>query len=260
MERTLYAKLVATLDESLTLPIPQRFLREAWLPGAQAAWHQGLCTERESLLALVLTPMPGHGVERLIGAAVELALLDSKHFSERFDSGALGGRLADLARAEVASRVAACLAAALNVVDIDAFEGDSGVVSVAILDVAGHDRDVPPLARPSAEQDRVQTAPAVGGEVQHLLPGRGASSCLCASSDPRLRWRRAPHFGTDEPAELGQSNEFAMLERARESGSAGGGDGLEESDGGRSQEAASSHARTDVKHVLGLTAQAWSTN
>jgi len=131
VERTLFAKLVATLDESLTLPIPQRFLREAWLPGAQAAWHQGLCTERESLLALVLTPMPGHGVERLIGAAVELALLDSKHFSERFDSGALGGRLADLARAEVASRVAACLASALNVVDTDAFEGDSGVVPIS---------------------------------------------------------------------------------------------------------------------------------
>ncbi|MEQ8454952.1 MAG: hypothetical protein RLO52_02315 [Sandaracinaceae bacterium] len=140
MEDTSFADLVSALDESLTLPIPHRFEKESRLPGAKAAWRRGLHMEREALLTLVLTPMPEHDTQRLVAAAVELALLDSSRFSKRVDGGALGARLIDLARAEVASRAASCLAAALNPRDDDAdspFERSSAIHLSPVLESAG---------------------------------------------------------------------------------------------------------------------------
>jgi len=109
-----YEELVALLDEALAIPIPTRFEAESRLPGAAEAWEAGLREQQDLIRHVLLTPFEGRSPAPLISNVVELALMDAGRAYQRFNTRPLGARLADLAKAEVASRAASLLSATLN--------------------------------------------------------------------------------------------------------------------------------------------------
>ncbi|GAB5547850.1 MAG: hypothetical protein SangKO_076100 [Sandaracinaceae bacterium] len=93
--------------------------------------------------------------------------------------------------------------------------------------------------------------------MQHHRARRGAPAGLGAASAPRLGRGRAASLLAHQAAELGERDEVAVLERAREPGRGGGADLLEQADrrGGQGASAGAvlRHASTDGGRAGGLT-------